>query len=99
MALGKSLTCPGLSSLSRKGLGVLWIRFWEPVLARTGHSGLYPLVLTSLHNTLWAYLSWFSSFLWSMSFLRTSAEHWPPGHCMDTDRAPHVPSRWLGVEQ
>ena len=78
---------------------MLWLRSWELVPGRTGHSSLEAVVLTSAPSTLWVCLSWFSSFLWSVSFLRASAEHCPPRHHMDTDRAPGVPGLCLGDEQ
>lgn len=90
---------PGLRSLNRKDFGVLWLRSWELVPGRTAHCSLEALVLTSLPSTLWVCLSWFSSFLWSVSFLRTSAEHCPARHRTDTDRAPGVPGLCLGDEQ
>lgn len=90
---------PGLCCLNHKDFGVLWLRSWELVPGRIGHSSLEAVVLASAPSTLWVCLSWFSSFLWSVSFLRTSAEHCPPRHRTDTDRAPGVPGLCLGDEQ
>lgn len=97
VALGNSLTSPGLSSLSQKGLRVLgsqgvspcknWPLQCVPTGAHT--SACYLLGLPALIQLLPL----------KYDSLRRDAGHWPPRPCVDTHRAPQVPCLWLSVEQ